>query len=351
MTGTNDTGEARSMGNAGPQTAIGKRVTASDVAREAGVSQSTVSRSFSDDSRISAATREHVRDVATRMGYTPNALARSLITSRSGMVAVIVTRQSILAMPEMLTAISQALGRRGQRMLLFSPADESDVQNAVSEAWSYPLEGAISCVTLTAEHLDGFRMNRIPVVLYNRRARGLADSVCTEHHAAAARLADRLWEAGHRSFLCLAGPADAPVGHERAEGFSARLEELGAVRPRSVVTDFSYAGGRAAMLDALGASPAPDAVFCVNDQLAMGATDALRYDLGLAVPQDVSVVGFDDVPEAARPSYLLTTVRQDLGALAENAASLLDDRSRAPDSPLRDLDVRGELVERQSARF
>lgn len=87
-----------------------RRVTASDVAEAAGVSQSTVSRCFSDDKRISAATRTHVRAVAGRMGYTPNALARSLITNRSGMVAVIATRQSILAMPEMLTAISEALG-------------------------------------------------------------------------------------------------------------------------------------------------------------------------------------------------------------------------------------------------
>ena len=328
-----------------------RRVTASDVAKAAGVSQSTVSRSFSDDKRISAATRDHVRAVATRMGYTPNALARSLITNRSGMVAVIATRQSILAMPEMLTAISEALGRRDQRMLLFAPADESDVQNAVNEAWSFPLEGAISCVTLDPVHLEGFRRNRIPVVLYNRRAPGLADSACTCHRSAAAELAERLWQQGQRRFLCLAGPDDAPVGRERAAGFAERITALGGDPVTMVQTDFSYDGGHAALLSALRDSPRPDAVFCVNDQLAMGAADALRYEMGLSVPGDLSVLGFDDVPEAGRPAYLLTTVRQNLKSLAEQSAALLEARSADPASPVRELDILVELVERQSARL
>ncbi|SLN64015.1 Catabolite control protein A [Aquimixticola soesokkakensis] len=328
-----------------------RRVTASDVAQAAGVSQSTVSRSFSDDPRISPTTRAHVHAVATRMGYTPNALARSLITNRSGMVAVIATQQSILAMPQMLTAISQALGRRDQRMLLFMPSDESDVQNAVNEAWSFPLEGAISCVTLTTSHLDGFRQNRIPVVLYNRRASGLADSACTCHHAAAADVAQRLWHSGHRRFLCLAGPEDAPVGRERALGFAGQVRSLGGAAPQMVETDFSYDGGHRAVTHALQSGPRPDAVFCVNDQLAMGACDALRYGLNLSVPRDVSVVGFDDIPEAARPAYQLTTLRQDLTSLAQRATALLEARRADPEGQIQELDLQAVLVQRQTARF
>lgn len=236
-------------------------------------------------------------------------------------------------------------------MLLFTPADESDVQNAVNEAWSFPLEGAISCVTLDMTHLQGFQRNGIPVVLYNRRAPGLADSACTRHQAAAEALADRLWQNGHRRFLCLAGPPDAPVGHERARGFADRIARLGGQAPRMIPTDFSYDGGHAATLAALRDSPRPDAVFCVNDQLAMGASDALRHDLGLKIPADISVAGFDDIPEAARPAYRLTTVRQDLNGLAEQAVALLEARSADPHAAVRELDVHGALIERHSARL
>ncbi|OUD10022.1 hypothetical protein BVC71_00440 [Marivivens niveibacter] len=329
-----------------------KRATATDVAEKAGVSQSTVSRCFSPDSKISKKTRDHVLKVAAEIGYTPNAIARSLITRRSGMVGVILTQQSISSLPEMINALSQALEGERQRMLLISPKDETHVGDVIEGAYGYPLDGVISCVTLTQTQLDGFRTRGIPVAFYNRHPAGAAfDSVATDHYEAAQQVADRLHAAGHRRFLSIAGPLDAPVSKQRTRGFSERIEELGSGSIELVSADYSYDGGKAAFLAAIKEKGPFDAVFCANDRIAMAVVDASRGELGLKVPNDLSVVGFDDVSEARQPAYDLTTVRQHLPDMAQAVVELLRKRMAAPDNPPQRILIPGSFVKRGTARL
>ncbi|WP_250466544.1 MULTISPECIES: LacI family DNA-binding transcriptional regulator [unclassified Caballeronia] len=329
------------------------RATSYDVAVAAGVSQSTVSRCFQEDSAISPDTRAHVIAVAEGLGYRPNAVARSLIMGRSNVIGVVVARYTLHNNPDLLYAVSEVLAAHDLTLLLITVADDHEGEATLHNASEFPLDGVISCATLSREDIERFQRFGIPVVFLNRHiAASGVDCVTTDNAAAARQMADALFRAGHRRFLCIAGPEGAPVSDIRIDGFVTRVKELGARQVEIACSDFSYEAGSAAMLRHASAKPiAFDAVFCANDQLALGAIDACRYELRLRVPDDISVVGFDDIAEAARPTYRLTTVRQQVATLAGKAVDLLASRRLKPGMRARLVTLPGELIKRDSARM
>ena len=336
----------------GPAAPLGRRATSYDVARAAGVAQSTVSRSFVPGSEMAADTRARVQRVAASLGYVPNALARSLITRRSEMVAVIVTEFTLQTNPAIVAGIGRALAIRGKQLLLMAVQDEAGAQEAAAAALRYPLDGLVLATTLDAAAVRPFLRRGVPVACFNRPAPlPRVDRVATDHAGAAGRVAELLHAAGHRRFLCVGGPPDWPVNAERTRGFSDRLAALGVPSVPVTPAEQSYAGGRDAFLAHVRAHGPPDAVFCVNDPLAFGVLDACRFTLGLRVPDGISVVGFDDVAEAGHRSYDLTTVHQDIGGMAASAVAMLLDRLDAPDRPAQRLLLPGTLVRRGSARL
>lgn len=330
----------------------GRRATSYDVALAAGVAQSTVSRCFLPDGEVSPATRTRVRAIAAELGYVPNALARSLITRRSDLVAVIVTEFTLRSNPAIVSGIGRALAARGKQLLLMSIEDEADAGRAARGALGYPLDGLVAAAALEGGDVQPLLCRGVPVVFFNRPAPlPRADRVATDHAGAARDVAALLHAAGHRRFLCLGGAPGWPVNQERARGFAERLAGLGAGAVPVVAAEQSYAGGRRAFLDHVRARGRPDAVFCVNDQLAFGVLDACRFELGLTPPADISVVGCDDVAEAAHQSYDLTTVRQSIERLAASAVELLLRRLEAPDVDTEQVLLPGALVRRGSARL
>jgi DNA-binding LacI/PurR family transcriptional regulator len=342
---------------AAPGVTIGRpagrqRATSYDVARAAGVAQSTVSRCFQNDSAISPATRALVRETARRLGYVPNALARSLITRRSHIVAVIVTRYTLRGNPDVIYAIGESLAAAGKQLLLVTAEHDLPDPASLRGALEYPLDGLISCVQLTDAEIRGIQERQIALVLYNRASPIIpVDTVMANHATAAAAVAAALHAAGHRRFLCISGPPDAPVSRERIAGFIGRLAALGIPRTPMIETDFSYAGGRDGFLAGVDSCGLPHAVFCANDQTALGVMDACRFTLGLAIPRDISVVGFDDVTEASRPGYGLTTMHQDTVDMARQAVGMLLQRIAAPDRPVTRMEVAARFVVRDSARL
>ena len=324
------------------------RITSYDVAKAAGVSQSTVSRCFLPGSEMAPATRARIQHVAKTLGYVPNAIARSLITRRSEMVAVIVTDFTLATNPAIVAAIGRALARYGKQLLLMAVDDDAAAQQAVHAALRYPLDGLVLAAVLPAAAVKPFLDRGVPVVAFNRPAAlPRIDRVATDHAAAAAEVGARLAAAGHRRLLCMAGPAGWPVTEERAAGF---LQRPGTAVP-VVHSGPTYAAGRAAFLGHVREAGAPDAVFCVNDPLAFGVLDACRFDLGLDAPGDISVIGFDDLPEAAHQSYGLTTVQQPIEAMAETAVELLLRRLLKPTAPAENRLHPGTLISRASARL
>lgn len=343
----NDASKAR------PETLIRpRRATSYDVARAAGVAQSTVSRCFQEDSNISQETRDHVLKVASELGYTRNALARSLITQRSNMIGVIATKFTMRNNPELIFILSAALRNHGMSLLLVVVENDAAVSGSLKEALEFPLDGMIACAEMEMADTERFVGRGVPVVFFNRQVEfPRADCIGTDHARGARQLADALFAAGHRRFVCIGGPESAPVSRARTEAFIAKLTALGIAEIARAAGNFSYESGRDAFRALAGDGVKPDAVFCANDQLAMGVMDACRFDLGWKVPDDVSVVGFDDVPEAGHPTYGLTTVRQHIEPMAERAVSMLRLRMADPDRPGESILIAGDLVVRSSARL
>lgn len=330
----------------------GGRPTSYDVAQRAGVSQSAVSRCFRPGSSIAPQTRQRVLAAAKALGYHPNAMASGLITRRSNLVAVIISNLTNLVYPEVLAELTRRLSDRGIRVLLFTLKAESEIDTVLDQIWRYRVDGAIAAAQLSPRHLADFARHKVPVVLYNRTGEGEhVASVCCNSLAGEALLCQRLVNAGHQVFGMIAGPADNPVGRDRVAGARRHLAALG--RELTVVEGgFDYDSGGAGLETLLGLTDRRlDALLCANDVMAIGAVDAARHRLGLKVPEQLSVVGFDGVAPAAWTSYRLSTVRQPVARMTEAAVQMLAERIDDPDLPGEVRTFAGTLIEGASARL
>lgn len=334
-----------------PQTVSARRATSYDVAKLAGVSQSAVSRCLQPGASASAKMRERVRRAALALGYTPNAIARSLITRRSNLIAVLISNLTSLYYPEVLSELSAHATAHGERILLFALPHESDIDDTLEQVLQYQVDGVIAAVRLSAAQLAAFDQKRIPVVFFNRYLRDLpVNAVFCDQVDGARTLVTRLYQAGHRTFGVIAGPKDSVVGEERLRATLEKLGEFGIRDPLVVRGNYDYESGVKGLheLARLGARP-PQVAVCANDVMAIGCIDAARFQLGLAVPEKLSVVGFDGVAPATWASYQLTTIRQPLQSMAEAALRLLMDRVVNPGLPPEKRVLAGTLVEGASA--
>ena len=319
--------ETTAMAHKAQITSEARRVTSYDVALVAGVSQSAVSRCFQAGASVSDATLARVMKAAALLDYIPNAAARSLITRRSNIVAVIITSQAHLHYPELLGELSQQIGARGKRVLLFTLPSESDsdVERVLAEVWQYQVDGVIAAARLSADHIAEFERRRMPLVLFNRTVRERAvHTVTCDHREAGRMLVSRLAAAGHRRFGIIAGTEDSTIANERRRGACERLADLGLPPPVVVPGQSDYLSGAAglrAIIRTLGA--VPDAIICGSDVMAIGCLDCARHELGIDVPRQLSVAGFDAIEPSNWLSYNLTTLRQPMPRMAMAAADLL----------------------------
>ncbi|MYM67450.1 substrate-binding domain-containing protein [Pseudoduganella sp. FT55W] len=302
-----------------------RRVTSYDVALVAGVSQSAVSRCFKPGASVSKDTYARVMHAATLLDYIPNAAARSLITRRSNMVALLITNQANLYYPELLAELSQHINARGKRVLLFTLQREADVDRVLADVWQYQVDGVIAAARLSAEHIAEFERRRMPLVVFNRVLRDHSvNTVACDHLEAGRMLASRLAAAGHRQFGIIGGDMDSSVASERRRGACERIAELGLPAPVVVPGQYDYRSGALglkAIIAQLGG--VPDAIICGSDVMAIGCLDCARHELGLDVPGQLSVAGFDAVEPSNWISYNLTTLRQPMPKMAAAAAELL----------------------------
>lgn len=313
------------------------RATSYDVARLAGVSQSAVSRAFRAGGSVSKATRARVELAARELGYSPSQIARSLITQRSRMIGVVMTELTARNNPDVLRFLSDEIQAGGNRMLLCTVPQDQQAAAAASDLLAFHVDGIVSSALLPRETLEAAGRQGVPVVLYNRAPMsGLASSVACDHPLAMHMLADHLVAGGIGRAAFIAGPEAAPVSNDRLRGLRQAFAERGLALESVLHSDYSYDGGRSVALEHFGrkgrtgAGPAgstyagcPDTIICANDAMALGVMDACRFELGLRVPEDVAVAGFDDVAQAAWPSYALTTLRQPLLRMTQVSVRLL----------------------------
>jgi len=329
-----------------------KRITSYDVAREAGVSQSAVSRAFRPGLSISRKTRDKVNKAAAKLGYKPNAIARMLITQRSGMVAVIISSIASFVYPELLTRLNEQLSAKGLRILLFTLDGAEELDEVLDRIWAFQVDGVIA-LAAHFEHasIAQFEEHDIPVVLYNRQVPDHpVNTVCCDHEQGIGQLVQSLVKAGHKTYLVMSGPEYSDVANERRIIALRQLKNLGFDDVPVIYGNYSYESGKECFSRWMSNNPAPDAVICSNDMMAIGCIDEARKVFGLQVPEQLSVVGFDGVYASDWGAYELTTVRQPVNQMAKAAVDILVDRIENPGTPPEKRVLAGEFRKGNSAR-
>ncbi len=323
------------------------------LSRAAGVSASTVSRALRGDTRISASTRRRIVALAVEAGYTPDAVARTLSSGRSGMVGLVLGEMRNPFYVELLEEAFAQAAQRGIRLLLLH-VGAGPVEERTAEALlQHRLDGAlITSAELTSRAADICASSKVPVVMVNRVPRRHSSAVSCDNAEGGRQLAEWLLAAGHQRFALVRGTHGASTSADREIGFESALREAGAEVSLRFEGESRYEGGFAAGLELAGlpAAERPDAVFAINDVMAMGLLDGLRR-CRLRVPQDMSVVGFDNHLQAAHPTYDLTTVAQPLQAMVQRSLELLLARAGVSGLPDETVLLRGELVVRGSSRL
>lgn len=331
--------------------------TSLDVARKAGVSQSAVSRVYTPGASVSESMRARVLKAAAELGYRPNALARSLITGRSRIIGLVVSYLDNGYYPVALEKLSKALQERGYRILIFmAPQSADNVDEVLSEILDYQVDGLVlASVAMSSDLVARCAAAGVPVLLFNRRQDDRRFSaVTTDNRGGGRKLAEFLTAGRHQRIAYIAGWEGASTQRDREAGFREGLADAGAALFDRAVGDYRFEGAQAAtrrMFTGKPRSARPDAVFVANDHMAIAAMDVLRYELGLRVPEEVSVVSFDDVPQAAWPSYGLTTMRQSAARMVEATVEALMARIEAGDEVPRQVEIEGSLIVRTSARI
>ncbi|MDO6729076.1 LacI family DNA-binding transcriptional regulator [Marinovum sp. 2_MG-2023] len=312
-----------------------RRPTSYDVARKAGVSRSAVSRCFTPGASIADETRAKIMAAAADLGYRTNALARNLKSQQSQLVAMLASRLDTPFRARQVKHLSRALISEGFRPLLLTAEGSDDLEPLLSSMLDYNLAGMIvTSDTPPAAVIEECQRLRVPVVLINRYpGPSGGDRVQLDVTAAANIVFNMLHGAGARRFAVLR-PEDRTYSVlGRVNSFCELVRAHGMTCDVLPCEGQSYDAGRAAMQRHDATLRKCDGLFAANDLLACGALDGLRRDLRLRVPEDMRVVGFDDIEQAGWAAYDLCTVRQDADTQAAMAVEVMRYRLQTPDAP------------------
>lgn len=327
--------------------------TSLDVARHAGVSQSAVSRVFTPGASVSREMADRVRASAEELGYRPNILARSMITGKSRLIGLVVAYLDNQFYPEILEKLSTKLQGQGYHVLVFMAQQTAgNIDGVLQEILDYQVDGIVlASVAISSSLAERCDAAGIPVVLFNRGQQDDRFSTITSDNYGGGRaLANFLVAGGHQRIAYIAGWEGASTQREREVGFRAGLADHGRDLFARGVGNFQAEAAAAAAIEMFSNASRPDSVFVANDHMAFAVMDVLRHRLGLRVPEDVSVVGFDDVQLAASPSFDLTTVRQPSARMVEATVAALIDKIEDGDRAPRQVRVDARLIVRGSAR-
>lgn len=331
---------------------MAKLITSVEVAARAGVSQSTVSRVFSDSgSNVTDDTRHRVLAAAQELGYRPNAIARMMSTRRTNIIGIVMANITSPFYPYVLEKFLQRLQALDRQALLFTPAPNQDVDDILPLVLAHRVDGLIiTSATLSSEMAEECAKSGTPVVLFNRYVPGAhVSAVCADNVDMGRRIADLLLDLGCQRLGYVAGTPNTSTNTDREHSFYTRLDERGAAPAVRAQGDFTYESGYAAAYELLTLDSAPDALFCANDIMALGALDA-AHRLGRRVPDDVSIVGVDDIPMSSWAAYDLTTISQEVDLMIEVALTLLMDKLDDPQQPPQTRFIPGVLKVRGSVR-
>lgn len=316
-----------------PERVGARRVSMADVAARARVSAQTVSRVANGSPRVDPETRLRVEAAMADLGYRVHRAARALRTGRTQTIGLVAATLSSFGNSRMLQAVADAAAARSYALVVVTLGEAGDISDAFDRLRDQGVDGAIVLNEATELARVAAPPAGLELVVVDSPPDSRFAIVGTAHADGARAATEHLLGLGHTTVHHVAGPVHSFAAAERERGWRTALEAAGAIVPEPLRGDWTAASGHRAGA-VLAASPAVTAVFAANDQMALGVLRALA-DAGRDVPEDASVVGFDDVADAADYRPPLTTVRQDFDALGEHAVAALvagieDDAPRAP---------------------
>jgi DNA-binding LacI/PurR family transcriptional regulator len=334
------------------------RVSIKDIAKAAGVSHPTVSRALSDSPLISEETKVRIQRLAQEMGYSPNALARGLVTRQTYSVGMVVTTIADPFVAEVVQGIEATAHDHGYTVILCNSESTPEREIASVEMLrSKRVDGVIVTASrVGALYLEYLELIGGPIVLinnHNEESGRYTFSVSVDNRHGGRLAAGHLVQLGHRRIAYVAGPANHSSDLDRLAGYRQALAEGGIEPDPALVVPGNGRpdGGEEALQAILALDPRPTAVFCYNDMTAIGLIHAARQ-AGLAIPQDVAVVGFDDILFAAYLYPPLTTIAQpkvEMGQQAMHMMLALITASEDSEEDLANVVVQGKLVVRASS--
>lgn len=326
------------------------KISIKDIARAAGVSHSTVSRALADNPLIAQETRARIQRLAQKMGYTPNAIARGLVTQRTRAIGVIVTSIADPFVSEVVRGIEEVAG--DQRYRVFLGTSHNDPQrevNLVKALREWRVDGVIVAASRVGSlYKPMLKEIGVPIVLINNQHEGTYLHAVAMNDVQGAQLATRhLIEQGHRIIGHILGPQDHASSANRLTGYRRALAQAKIRFDASLVVQGNgRAEGGAQVLDLIKHSPRPTAIFCYNDMTAIGALSVLKRH-GMRVPTDISIVGFDDIPFAAYVDPPLTTIHQPKDEMGRIAMRML--LNLLAGQTVDNVVIEGQLIVRESS--
>lgn len=304
-----------------------KSVTSRDVAKLAGVSQSTVSRVFGNG-KVKAEAKERVLRAAEQLGYRPNFMARSMIRGKTNIVGVVVGDGMGPFYHAILNELMDKVQASGKQCLMFRVSKRDNIDNIVLKVLQFQVEAIVITAPAIKKDIRQISISSdVPIILFNRYIEQPDVGMVYVDSIMGARMAaENLCGLGHKRIGYVCYMNDTREEIEKRVGFSSVLRQNNIFTMSCEKGDYSYEAGYEAGKKLLGAGKEkrPSAIFCTSDVMALGVLDAARKEFGLAVPEDLSVIGYDDIPMARWTAYSLTTIRQEYGRLVEETLELIE---------------------------
>lgn len=329
-----------------------KAVTSVDVARYVGVSQSTVSRAFSSSNKLSPETRERIMNAARELGYRPNAIARSLVSSNSKFIGIVKSSTTNPMFSELLSALMERLQQSEFNVIYYEVKKGQSIDDIISRILQFRVAGIILLyATLSSEITKVCQGMRIPVLQmlrYSNRAR--ANFVAPANESGAALAVEHLYQKGYRNFAYITGEINSSSNLERQSGFLSKVAELGHEDSVVLQGDYTYESGCAAMKELVTRVKLPCGVLCGNDIMALGLIDEAK-SMNIRIPEDIGVIGFDNIFMGAWPVYQLTTLDQSTDELVQCGIDLLLKKIQNNDLTPEVHQFSFKLIERKSTQL
>ncbi|WP_372714055.1 LacI family DNA-binding transcriptional regulator [Ilyobacter sp.] len=331
-----------------------KKISSKDVAKLAGVSQSTVSRVFNESCKlISEETRNRVIKAANELGYRPSLIARSLKGKSTKIIGIEINDFKNSYYMKALGMFAEAFQERGFNLMIFNAGESENMEEKLKKALEYQVAGLIiTRAILSDEYLEWCTRYHIPIFMFNRinHEKHKLSSVVCDNYLGGEKIGELLYNNGFRNIAFISGDENSSTNNGRESGFSEFLKSKNMTYTK-IQGEFSYESGFKSAEQLINSMENTDSIFCASDSIALGVIDYIKNKTSLKIPEDISVVGFDDIDEGGNINYNLTTYKQPIKELIDFTVKEMIDRIENKTDKMINIKLEGEVLIRNSCKI